>query len=370
VLTYQLCLRWFGRERLDSFMTATQVIVSVVLVLGSQLVPQLMIRNEGLELISVDRWWTALLPPSWFAGLDDAIAGSGSSRSWMLAAIGTAVTAGVMWIAFGRLASDYQTGIGTMTETASRRPERTRRKILSRLVNAPPLRWWLRDPVSRASFLLSAAYLARDRDTKLRMYPGIAPMLVMPIILLLPRGSDSHGPGAFGVAFAGSYLGLVPLLALGMLSLSQQWQASDIFRSAPVRGPAALSHGARRAVLVLVMIPMLILFALIVLVMGQRKEDLMLMLPGLVALPVYAMIPCLGGKAVPLSRPPDEAKAARRTSLTMLVMFSSAALAGAAAFMQKIGWFWPFLAVETAIAATAYFLMRRSLSNESWASLE
>jgi hypothetical protein len=370
VLTYQLCLRWFGRERLDSFMTATQVIVSIVLVLGSQLVPQLMIRTEGTNLVSVDRWWTLLLPPSWFAGLDDAIAGSGGSRAWMLAFIGIAVTAAVMWIAFGKLATDYQTGTGAMTETVARRPERTRHRTLAKHVGSPPLRWWLRDPVSRASFLLSAAYLARDRDMKLRMYPGIAPMLVMPIVLLLPRGSDSHGPGAFGIAFAGSYLGLVPLLALGMLSLSQQWQASDIFRSAPVLGPAELSHGARRAVLVLVMIPMLLIFAAIVLLLGQNVNGLILMLPGLIALPVYAMIPCLGGKAVPLSRPPDEAKAARRTSLTMLVMFSSAALAGLASFMHSRGWFVPFLVVETIVAAGIYFSMRASLSRERWASLE
>ncbi|MEO7520432.1 MAG: hypothetical protein ABIW79_01320 [Gemmatimonas sp.] len=370
VLTYQLCLRWFGRERLDSFMTATQVIVSIVLVLGSQLVPQLMMRNEGVTLVSVDRWWTLLLPPAWFAGLDDALAGSGAGRSWTLALIGIAVTSGVMWLAFGKLATDYQTGTGTMTESVVLRPTRTRRRILSRLVHAPPLRWWLRDPVSRASFLLSAAYLARDRDTKLRLYPGIAPMLVMPIVLLLPRGQYSHGPGTFGVAFAGSYLGLVPLLALGMLSLSQQWQASDIFRSAPVLGPAALSHGARRAVLVLVMLPMLLLFAAIVLLLGQKPRGLLLMLPGLVALPVYAMIPCLGGKAVPLSRPPDEAKAARRTSLTMLVMFSSAALAGIASFLHTRGYFVHFLIAETAVAATAYLFMRASLARERWASIE
>lgn len=370
VLTYQLCLRWFGRERLDSFMTATQVTVSVALVLASQLVPQLLIRNEGMDIVSVDRWWTVLVPPAWFAGLDDAIAGSANSRSWTLALIGIAATVVVMWIAFGRLATDFQAGISSMTETVVRKPSRTRPKLLPRLVNAPPLRWWLRDPVSRASFLLSAAYLARDRDTKLRMYPGIAPMLVMPIILLLPTRSEPHGPAAFGIAFAGSYLGLVPLLALGMLSLSQQWQASDIFRLAPVTGPAALSHGARRAVLVLVMVPMLVVFALVVVLMGQSASGLVLMLPGLIALPVYAMIPCLGGKAVPLSRPPDEAKAARRTTLTMLVMLSSGALAGAASYSHRHGWFAYFVAAETLIAAIVYCAMRARLSRERWRSLE
>ena len=103
----------------------------------------------------------------------------------------------------------------------------------------PPLSWWLRDPVARASFLLAAAYLVRDRDVKLRVYPGIAPVLIIPFVFLLQdqRHPGSADPG-FGVPFSGLYLGLVPLMGLQMLQYSQQWQAADIFRAAPLAGPA------------------------------------------------------------------------------------------------------------------------------------
>jgi len=85
--------------------------------------------------------------------------------------------------------------------------------------------------VVRASFLLTAAYLVRDRELKLRVYPGLAPILAMPILVLL-RGSREHGAG-FAVAFSGAFLGLVPSLALGTVRYSQHWQASDVFRAAP-----------------------------------------------------------------------------------------------------------------------------------------
>ena len=62
------------------------------------------------------------------------------------------------------------------------RPNTAAWRLLEILVDMPPLRWWLRDSVARASFLLTAAYLVRDRDVKLRVYPALAPYLVIPIL--------------------------------------------------------------------------------------------------------------------------------------------------------------------------------------------
>ncbi|HEY1490232.1 MAG TPA: hypothetical protein VGF90_04260, partial [Verrucomicrobiae bacterium] len=54
VLVYQLCLRWFGRERLDGLMTTAQVLVAVMAVVGGQVVPQLMIRFGGKLSLGAD----------------------------------------------------------------------------------------------------------------------------------------------------------------------------------------------------------------------------------------------------------------------------------------------------------------------------
>src|SRR5256885_12239340 len=36
------------------------------------------------------------------------------------------------------------------------------------LFRSPPLSWWLRDSVTRGAFVLSVAYLFRDRETNMR----------------------------------------------------------------------------------------------------------------------------------------------------------------------------------------------------------
>jgi ABC-2 type transport system permease protein len=371
VMVYQLCLRWFGRERLEGLMTTAQVLIAVAAVLSGQLLPQLILRFDGQIGTAMKSWWIGLLPPAWFAGFDDALAGSGAAHSWVLAALGLAATAAVLWIAFGKLARDYETGLQMLGETVSApRRQRASRRWFQRLVQTPPLRWWLRDSVGRATFLLTAAYLLRDRDVKLRIYPGLAPMLIMPIIFLIQDQSRSGTAAGFGVAFTGGYLGIIPMLALDLLRYSQQWHASDIFHTAPLAGPAPLCHGARRAVLSLLTLPLLILFALIAWLARNESARLLLLLPGVIALPIYALIPCLGGKAVPLSVPMEDAKSAVRAVRMIGVMVASGILSGLTMWSWSGGWFWQLVLIETFLASCLYAVMRKRLDRIRWSSLE
>jgi hypothetical protein len=371
VLVYQLCLRWFGRERLDGLMTTAQVLVSMAAVLSGQILPQLLVRENHAMTLSVKSWWMLVLPPAWFAGFDDALAGSAIGGSWVLAALAVMATLVVLLLAFGKLASDYGTGLQALAEVVPRKAgRRTSRRWLDRLTELPPLRWWLRDQVERASFLLAGAYLVRDRDVKLRIYPAIAPILVLPFIFLIQDlGRGSHSIGGFGIALAGGYLGMIPLMGLTILQYSQQWQASDVFRAAPMLGPGALFNGARRAIVCFMALPVIGGFGLIILLVNRDPSQLLLLLPGVIALPVFTLVPGLGGKGVPLSLPTEEAKSTSRGLAMMGAIIASMVLAGLVAWAWYGGWFWWLVLGETIIAAGLYLAMRRSISKARWSSL-
>jgi ABC-2 type transport system permease protein len=372
VVTYQLCLRWFGRERLDSLMTAAQVLVAIASVVGSQLVPQLLRRFGGKLDFGFDSWWVVLLPPAWFAGFDDAIAGRGIWVSWALAAVGGCATAVVLWLAFGKLAHDYEVGLRVLSEARAAQPRRRAQgRALRLFTRLPPLRWSLKNPVSRASFLLAAAYLIRDREVKLRIYPGIAPMLVMPIIFLFQEhGGGAFGSSGFGVAFTGCYLGLIPMLALNLLQYSQQWQAADLFRAAPMPGPSPLCDGARWAVLWILTLPALIFFGLLAWLVRNETSHLPLLIPGVIAVPVYALVANLRGAAVPLSLPTEEAKSAGRGLLMLGVMFVAMALAGVSVWSWNGGWFRWLLLAEAIVVFCLYAGIRVLLARVPWPPME
>src|SRR6266542_4348852 len=108
----------------------------------------------------------------------------------------------------------------------------------------------------------------------------------------------------------------------------------------------------------------------IVMLTGHRTSQLVLMLPGIIALPAYAMFACLGGAAAPLSRPPVEGKAAGRAISMVGVMFSSGLLAGISAWAHSGGWFGPMLVAELVIVAAIYVAMRTSVAHARWASID
>ncbi|HWD93665.1 MAG TPA: hypothetical protein VG938_15085 [Verrucomicrobiae bacterium] len=369
VLVYQLCLRWFGRERLDGIMTTAQVIVAIAAVAAGQLLPRLLLRfnSAGLLRFRPGTWWIGLLPPGWFAGMDDALAGSHAMGSRLLGGVGLLATVVVVWLAFGKLAQSYEAGLQTLSETVTPARPRSQRRWTEILVATPPFKWFFRTPMSRASFLLVTAYLFRDRDIKLRIFPGLAPMLIIPLIFLI---QDEHMSKNFGLAFSGGFLATLPLIALDLLQYSQQWQASDIFRVAPMTGPGELCRGARRAVLWLLAAPMVILIAAVIWCVQRDATQLLLFLPGIILMPVVAMIPAIMRRGVPLSLPNEEAKSAGRTLKMFVVIPLALVLSGLTTWAFSHHWFGWLVLGELMVVVPVYFFLRMVTAKLRWRSLE
>lgn len=374
VLLYQLCLRWFGRERLDGLMTTVQVGATVGFILMAQILPRVMPYISDLDGADTGRavWF---LPPAWFAGFDAAISGQGGWDAWGLAGLAIAATGAVLWAAFGRLAGDYNEGLQRLSETSLARPAsgKSGRRWSDRLASLFPLSWWLRDPVERASFTLSFAYLLRDRDVKLRLYPAIAPVLIMPVLAVF--GFSRGGPGAamsamVYTAFGGVFLGQASMTGLTILQFSQQWQASDLFRLAPVAGPVQFCNGARKAIQVFMMIPLVLIVGLMIARNNGEPAQILLLLPGLMTLPVFSWIPCIKGRAVPLSRPAEDARSARRGLGIVFALLLSMVLSWTSTIAFQRGWFIGFLAVELVIVGILYALVRRAANRAVWPSIE
>jgi hypothetical protein len=348
-------------------MTTAQVFVAVAVVAAGQVLPRLILRFDGTGLLrfSPHTWWMALFPPAWFAGLDDAIAAQHAPGSWLLAVFGLIATAVILWLAFGKLAHSYEAGLQTLGETVSRPRSPSKRRWTEILATLPPVKWF--SPVSRAGFLLTTAYLLRDRDVKLRVFPGIAPMLILPFVFLV---QDRQGFEGFGFAFSAGFLSTLPIIAIDLLQYSQQWQASDIFRVAPMAGPAELCHGARRAVIYLLALPAFVLVGFIFWIAQRNASHLLLLLPGAILMPIVALIPSLLRHGTPLSLPNEEAKSAARGLKMFAVMIPAAALSVLASQAFSTGWFAWLIGAELLVAVPLYFGLRAHISKLRWPSID
>lgn len=370
VLVYNACLKWFGRERLDNLLTALQSLLTVVMIMGGQIMPRLLQLEAFKHLDHVSGWMLAL-PPLWFGALDALITGTtlNVSTLWQPAALAVGVTALTSWLALEKLGNAYGQGLMNLNESAGSVKERTRSRgvWLAAVVKLPPLSWWLRDPVERESFKLTTAYLFRDREIKLRLYPGIAPMLIMPVVMLFSGGGGGSQATMMVQGFATCFLGMISLQALMFLGCSEHWRASAFFHVAPLAHWTPLFHGARKAVLCWLSFPVLLLQTFLICGLQRSWTPLVLSVPAVLFLPAFSLLTGLAGQWLPLSKPSEDVKNTASGCLMMgLSMASAGVIGGLATWMWQAGHLGIYLVIEAVVMLGAGWLMKYLMRDTPW----
>ena len=236
--------------------------MSILFIGGYQIVPRLLNRFEGLSLAPYARYLFPL-PPAWFAGMDSWVAGEQPASGALLGAFGLLMTAALSYIAIGKLAPSYGEGLTRLSESRGRtsKPAKVSRRPTS--ICNPILRWWLRDPVEQWAFQLARAYMRRDRDIKLRLYP-IAHNLSDISVDEFAVDRNRHGFSALLPLMTIWILGMMPLQALQTLQMSQDYLAADIFAIAPLPSAAPIFHGVRKATIYYLLFPALCVAAVLI----------------------------------------------------------------------------------------------------------
>lgn len=374
VLVYNACLKWFGRERFDNMLATLQSLLAILMILSGQLMPRL-VQIDSLRHLDQAGTWLLALPPMWFGALDALIGGStvNPAALWLPAALGIVATATVSWLALEKLGSAYGQGLMSLNESAGTPKagkSKPRGRWLAALVKMPPLSGWLRDPVERESFKLTTAYLVRDREVKLRLYPGIAPLVIMPLFMTFTGGRGGQGADEAAVmlqGFATCFLGMVPMQALLFLHCSEHWRAAAFFHTAPLPHWTPLFHGSRKAVLACLTFPVLLLQVAITCAVQRSLAPLALSLPAMLFLPAFSLSTGLTGQWLPLSKPSEEVKNTATGCLMMTVSMAAAGIVGGlASWMWKLGHFWTYLAIEAAVMLGASLLMKHLMRDTPW----
>lgn len=370
VLVYNACLRWFGRSRLDNLLASVQSLLTVVMVLSGQIMPRLL-QMDALKNLDHAGGWLLALPPVWFGALDALIGGSALDQSalWLPAGLAVGVTVLTSWLALEKLGGAYGQGLMNLNESTGSAKESTKPRgvWLAAIVKLPPLCWWLRDPVERESFKLTTAYLFRDREIKLRLYPGIAPMLIMPLVMLFSGGRSGTGGAMMIQGFATCFLGMISLQAMLFLGCSEHWRASAFFYLTPLRHWTPLFHGARKAALCWLSFPVLLVQTTLLAGLQHSWLPFLLSLPAVFFLPAFSLVTGIMGQWLPLSKPSEEVKNSTTGCAMMAVSMAAAGIIGGlASWMWHIGHFPLYLLLEALLMLGLTFLLKHLMRDTPW----
>ncbi len=301
-ITYMAMLRLFDGERLKDLINYIQILLSVGLFVGYQV----LIRSFDFVGVSVDyafHWWHLLLPPLWFAApFEWLLAGNSSTPLLVLSAAAIAVPIFAIILYIRKMPQFEQNLQKLLSETnGSKKP----RAFL--------LAFWetllCRDKEERACFRFSWLLMKRERDFKLKVYPSlgigfIAPFLFLYIFLQDATLADLTDSDLFYMLYF-SFLIIAPLTM--MLSYSGNFKGSWAFDVLPIRHVSILKRGVLKASLAQLFFPVYVLQAILFAVLfGWRIVPDLLSI--LIAALLYAVI-CYGVGAkgmLPFSRPIGE----------------------------------------------------------------
>ena len=377
VFVYVVLTRLVGRERFDSIASWFQLGVSITFILGSQIVPRMIERVNGFHL-SPERPWLMILPPAWFAALETLLAGSPQASELPhllpMAAAGLAATVALGYAAVVRLSGDYARRLASLSETPVKlRPEpeiaHAKRGGIARAFRPAwdaLMRAWMPDPVERAAFRLTTAYMRRDRDVRMRLYPSFASYLVFPIIAAIDPQRMAIMPLLTIVMGA-----MLPASSMMTLKTSTHFMAGEVFRYTPLAGTAALFHGVRKATLLFMALPVLLISGTLLLAVLHDRTWLIAIVPAVVLLPTFSLIEGLVGDYLPLSQPPQMGRqGAINIGLYLMSVLLVGGLSAAGWFAHRMGWFGILIGVELAVVVALHLTLLRGIRVRKLAPLE
>ncbi|MFC4409115.1 hypothetical protein ACFOZY_01560 [Chungangia koreensis] len=269
-LIYFLILRFLDGERLKDVINYVQIILSVAIFVGFQVLVRLF-DFSSFEFIYEYSWWHLLIPPLWFAAPFELVLSGNTSWSinlLSLLSIGIPVIALVIYI---KMMPAFERYLEKMREVSTDKKKRVIwDDFCSKLL--------CRTKKERTFFRFSSIMISRERDFRLKVYPGLGIAMFLPFLILFNEyRASSFEELRNSNYFMSIYLcGLVLVTSIQMLKYSNNYKGAWIFTMSP-HAEKRLFSAAIKTVLLKLYLPVFLLvsFAYIWIFSIEILPDLM-----------------------------------------------------------------------------------------------
>lgn len=254
---YGYLIKLYKSDKFGDIVVYSQVAISLIFIVSFNVVPQLIMTSQFdlsyLNVIEKARWLYAL-PYSWFVGLVHLALGNTEPHYLFLSVMSIVSTILLVIIPLWRISLKYSESISYMRESpkTSRKIKRVRGSIFARL---------FRDSETLAAFDLVSKYLKRDRNTKTRIYAGLALPLMHIVMMIRPALEDKGQPLfdpvlAVGLSIS-SFVSCAYFISFvfSMIKFSEHWKAVWVIAAAPMERPGNFFKGSKIPIVVYFIVP-------------------------------------------------------------------------------------------------------------------
>ena len=368
-LLYGLILKLSSEEKIKDIISGFQIAMTIIFAVGFQIVPRL-INIENLKVTMPIHWYTYLLPPMWMANALQAVQQlkvDGPHLIMILLAVALPVF--TFWVMIKFLAPSFAKKMaamgnaGTQEEIVINAAGEQKKGLSEKLAPIVCI-----NKTEQAGFEMAWKMTARDKGFKIQFYPSLAYMLVFIFIVIFKRGENfAHTWATLSSSESFLWCVYLPMFtisaAVSLLAFNENFAASWVYISRPLKQPGSLISGALKMLLVKFFAPIiLILFAFSYYVWGYKIiDDFVLGIFNNIL--VFLIISHVGKSYLPFSMQPNVNQQSGKFVRVFVQMAIIGSLVGLHYLALKIWW---LVAVLIPFSAVGCYFLFRTVQNYSW----
>jgi hypothetical protein len=329
---YFLVLRFFDGEKLKDIINYVQIVLSLVIMIGYQLVSRLF-NIVDLNVTFVPKWWQYLLVPVWFSAPFQMLKTSEVTSTYInFTALAIIVPIFALTL-HSSVLSHFEQYLLKLSNNSAKQKKETKKpsQFLTNIL--------CRSREERTFFRFASDMMKNEREFKLKVYPSLGFAIAFPFIFLIQNildsgiGEVSKGRSYFFIYFCGMILPSVLL----MVRYSSAYKGAWIYKTLPISNVTPVFRGTMKALLIRLFFPFFLLESIIfTAIFGVRiLPDLLIMLLNMLLMNILYFK--IDDKYLPFSESFEDSKQGN-VALNLLLMFGLAILAGLHYLSLKINY--------------------------------
>ena len=255
---YLFILRFFSGEKLKDIINYVQILLTVGMMIGYQLVAR------SFEIININitytfEWWHLLLPPIWFGAPFEFFLNNDYSFHIIIFSICALVIPLISIALYIHLMPAFERNLVKLLSDSNRKKKKSRKmdelwaKILCKTEE------------ERIFFRFSSLMMKEEREIKLKIYPQLGIGLIFPIIFLFNDLSiHSFEEVVNGSIYMFIYFCLMVIpTVVHMLQFSGTYKGHWIYLAAPIENKSLIYKATLKACMVHFFIPIYLLLSIL-----------------------------------------------------------------------------------------------------------
>lgn len=257
-LLYLVILRFFDGEKLKDIINYVQILLSVGVVVGYQV----LIRSFDfidLNMAYSFSWWHFLIPPLWY-GAPFEVFLNGNTSGYLIAFTGLAVLVPLIAIyCYAKLMPSFERNLEKLLSNTKTRKQK--RNWLDEI----GARLFCRSKEERIFFRFAASMMKKEREFKLKVFPALGMSIFFPFLFIFtyPREGgleEISGGNMFLFIYFCNFM--IPSLVY-MLKFSEGYKGGWLLKAAPIEQSSRAYSGALKAFFMKLYLPVFLVVAIL-----------------------------------------------------------------------------------------------------------